>query len=193
MRSGSHNALTDRNMPRVEPHVEPTLSKVPWLALGIAAGAVAMFFFDGVSGGRRRALVRDKIVGVGHDAAYFARVKSKRAAGHLKGIFITRHLDRLTRSRPHSDQQLHDRIRARLGRVTSHPRSVHVEVHQGRVSLTGHILTKELDRLLNEVKRNVGVMAVDNQLVCHDSPKGIPELQGRTEPRGREQRREMVS
>lgn len=189
MRSKDYNVLRE---PTVFHADEPALN-LSLLAAGIVVGAVAMFFLDAVSGGRRRALLRDKIVGVSHDAAYFAQAKSKRAADHLKGLFVTRHLDRVTRSRPQSDQQLHDRIRARLGRVVSHPRSVHVEVNQGRVSLTGHILTKELDRLLNEVKHNVGVTAVDNQLICHDSAQGISELQGRTEPRGREQRREMLS
>lgn len=90
-------------------------------------------------------------------------------------LFTTRHLDRVTRSEPQSDRQLHDRIRARLGRVVSHPKSVHIVVSQGRVTLTGHILTKELDKLLDEVKHNVGVTAVDNQLVCHDSAEGISE------------------
>lgn len=189
MRSIDHDALADQSAPRVE----LTLGNLSLLAVGIAAGAAAMFFFDSVSGGRRRALVRDKIVGAGHDAAYLAQAKSKRAADHLKGLFVTRHLDRVTRSEPQSDQQLHDRIRARLGRVISHPKSVHVEVNQGRVCLTGHILTREVDKLLSEVRHNVGVKAVDSQLVCHDSPQGISELQGRTEPRGREQRREAVS
>lgn len=186
MRSGNSDALAERS----SLHVEPTLGNLALLTVGIAAGAVVMFFFDTVSGRRRRALVRDKFVGAGHDAAYLVQAKSKRAADHLKGLFVTRHLDRHTRSTPGSDQQLHDRIRARLGRVISHPKSVTVEVNQGRVCLTGHILAKELDPLLNEVKHNVGVTAVDNQLICHDSAQGVPELQGRTEPRGREQRRE---
>lgn len=98
-------------------HIEPTLSHISLLAVGIVAGAVVMYFFDVISGGRRRALVRDKIVGAGHDAAYFAQAKGKRAADHVKGLFTTRRLDRVTRSEPQSDQQLHDRIRARLGRV----------------------------------------------------------------------------
>jgi hypothetical protein len=156
---------------------------------GLAAGALVMYYLDPVGGGRRRALVRDKLVAAGHDAAYLARIKSKRAAGHLKGVVVTHHLDRVTRSEPETDQQLHDRLRARLGRVVSHPRSIHVEVDQGRVCLSGHILTKELDNLLAEIKANVGVKAVENQLTCHDSAEHIPELQGRTEPRGREQRR----
>jgi hypothetical protein len=172
---------------------EPPLVKLPLLAAGIAAGAMAMYFFDVVSGRRRRALLRDKIVGAGHDAAYFAQAKGKRAVDHMRGVFATRHLDRVTRTEPLSDQQLQYRIRARLGRVVSHPKSVHVDVNQGRVSLTGHILSKELDKLLNEVRHNVGVVAVDNQLVCHDSAAHISELQGRDDPRGREQRRELLS
>jgi hypothetical protein len=174
-------------------HFMPGLSKLSVLAAGIAAGAAAMFFFDHVSGGRRRALVRDKIVGSGHDAAYATQAKAKRAADHLKGLFVTKRLDRVTRSAPESDQQLHDRIRARLGRVVSHPKSVHVGVNDGRVTLTGHILSKEVSQVLDEVKHSTGVTAVDNQLTCHDSAEHIPELQGRTEPRGREQRREAVS
>jgi hypothetical protein len=185
MRSRASDPLPIQSVP----HVMPTAGKLSVLAAGIAAGAVAMFFFDSVSGGRRRALVRDKIVGAGHDAAYAGQAKGKRAFDHLRGLFSTRHLDRVTRSQPENDQQLHDRIRARLGRVISHPKSVHVEVNQGRVTLTGHILTKEVAELLNEVERNAGVKAVHNQLVCHETAQGIPELQGRTEPSGREQRR----
>jgi hypothetical protein len=188
-----HSRNQDAPQNRSVLHIEPTLIHISLVAVGIAAGAAVMYFFDSVSGGRRRALVRDKIVGAGHDAAYFAQAKSKRAADHVKGLFATRHLDRVTRTEPQSDQQLHDRIRARLGRVTSHPKSVHVGVTQGHVTLTGHILTKELDKLVDEVRHNVGVTTVDNQLICHDSAEGISELQGRTEPRGREQRREVVS
>lgn len=83
---------------------------------------------------------------------------------------MTRHRDRVTRSEPRSDQQLHDRIRARLGRVISHPKSVHVGVSQGHGVLTGHILTQEDDKLLDEVK-HAGVTAVDNQLVATTVPK----------------------
>lgn len=70
---------------RPQPPIGLKLSKLSWLALGVGAGAAAMFFFDAVSGGRRRALVRGKIVGAGHDAAYIAQAKSKRAADPAEG------------------------------------------------------------------------------------------------------------
>ena len=172
---------------------EPTPSNFSLLAVGFAVGALAMFFLDPVGGRRRRALVRDKAVSAGHDAGYAVQAKGKRAVDHLKGLAVTRRLDRVTRSEPESDEQLHDRIRARLGRVISNPKSVQVEVHEGRVSLSGHILAKELDALLRQVRHNVGVKSVENRLVSHDSAEGISELQGDTEPRGREQRSEAVS
>jgi len=157
-------------------------------AAGLAAGALIMYYLDTRAGGRRRALVRDKIVAASHDAADLAKKKGKRAADRLGGIVATGHLDRVTSAEPESEQQLHDRIRARLGRVVSHPKSVDVAVDGACVRLSGHILTKELDGVLDEVKGMAGVEALHNQLMCHDSAQGIPELQGRTEPAGRKQR-----
>jgi hypothetical protein len=171
-------------------HSRPVRGSMSLLALGVTAGALAMYFLDASSGRGRRAQVRDRIAATGRDAASLAQGRVRRAAGYLKGFVATGHPDRVTRSEPQSDEQLHDRIRARLGRVISHPRSVHVDVRQGRVFLSGHIFTRELDDLLHEVRHNAGVKAVGHQLVCHDSAEGIAELQGRTEPRGREQRRE---
>lgn len=78
--------------------------------------------------------------------ADLAEAKGKRAVGHLKGYAATRRADRLSAHDPESEQQLHDRIRSRLGRLVSHPRSVDVEVHGGEVCLRGHILTKEPDQ-----------------------------------------------
>lgn len=150
------------------------------LLLGFAAGALAMFYLDPRAGRRRRALVRDRFVAAGHDAAWFAEAKGRRAIDHLKGWAVTRRFDRHTRKPPESDEQLHDRIRSRLGRVVSHPRSVEVHVADGRVHLGGHIFTKELGDLLSEVKHMPGVRSVEHELACHDSAAGIPELQGHT-------------
>jgi hypothetical protein len=160
------------------------------LVVGFAAGAIAMYYLDPRGGRRRRALVRDKLVAAGHDAVCLAGAKRKRAIDHLKGWLVTRRFDRHTRKLPESDQQLHDRIRSRLGRVMSHPRSVDVHVENGRVHLGGHIFTRELDHLLSEVRHMPGVKSVEHELACHDSAAGIPELQGRTiMPPGRGQRR----
>ena len=52
--------------------------------------------------------------------------------------------------------------------------------------MRGHIFTKEQDELLRQVGNITGVTSVRSELVCHDTAEGIPELQGRTEPLGRE-------
>lgn len=142
------------------------------LVLGIAAGALAMYYLDPLAGRRRRALVRDRLWSAGHDAAYFAERKAKRAVDRMKGYVVTHRPGR--HDEPESDRQLHDRIRARLGHVMHHPRSVEVRVEQGRVCLRGHILRPELDRVLHEVGRMAGVASVESQLVTHETEAGIP-------------------
>lgn len=142
------------------------------LVVGIAAGALAMYYLDPLAGRRRRALVRDQLVSAGHETAYFTGRKAKRAADRVKGYLATHRPGR--HAVPESDQQLHDRIRARLGHVMHSPRSVEVQVEHGRVCLRGHILRPELDRVLHEVSRMAGVVALENQLVTHETAAGIP-------------------
>lgn len=142
------------------------------LVVGIAAGALAMYYLDPVAGRRRRALVLDQLVSTGHDAAYFTGRKAKRAADRVKGYLATHRPRR--HAEPESDQQLHDRIRARLGHVMHSPRSVEVQVEHGRVCLRGHILRPELDRVLHEVGRMAGVASVESHLVTHETAAGIP-------------------
>lgn len=146
---------------------------------GAAAGALAMYFLDPQLGRRRRMQVRDRSVALVHDAGDFARARTRRAGDRLRGLT---HALRPTRA-PHDDRTLHERIRSKLGRAVSHPGAVHVEVQDGRVQLSGHILADELDRLLALVSSLKGVGEVDNQLEVHDEPGNIPALQGR--PRAR--------
>lgn len=144
---------------------------------GLAAGALLTYYLDARQGARRRALLRDKLVAAGHDAGELAGAKGKRLGDRLRGLI---HIPR----GPASERQLHDRVRARLGRLVSHPKSVHVEVAGGDVCLRGHVMRHELDELLHGVRQMRGVRAVRSELVCHDRAD-LPELQGRTTPRRR--------
>jgi hypothetical protein len=166
--------------------MEDRMKDLSSFIIGAAAGALLTYYLDAQSGGRRRALVRDKLIGAGHDACSFAEAKGKRAADRIKGVLATGHLDGHSRRPPGSDAQLHDRIRARLGRVISHPRALHVEVSDGCVTLSGDLLSKELDPLLSQVQGMAGVRMVENQLIVHDRAEGIPQLQGRQQPPGSE-------
>ena len=104
----------------------------------------------------------------------------------MTGLAATHRVDGHTRRPPERDEQLHDRVRSRLGRLVSHPRSVEVRVDAGCVCLRGHVLRKEVDALVEEVQHMPGVAEVRNELQAHDSPEGVPELQGKAELRDRE-------
>lgn len=149
---------------------------------GAVVGALAMYYSDSVSGPRRRALARDQFVAAWHEVCELAEAKGKRAVDHLKGVAATGHRNRETRSPPQSDQQLHERIRARLGRLVSYPKAIEVQVEQGRVCLKGHVLTAEQAPLISEVSDMAGVTVLRSELVCHDRANNIAELEGRMGP-----------
>lgn len=158
---------------------------------GCIAGALAMYYLDQQSGAWRRRLVRDKMLSAGNDLAHRARRQGQRAIGRARGALATGHLDGRSTRAPDSDRQLHDRIRARLRRLVSHPRLVEVQVEQGRVCFTGHALRRELPPLLDEVRAMAGVHAVEDRTQAHehaDELRNIPAhaATGSAEQAGRE-------
>jgi hyperosmotically inducible periplasmic protein len=132
------------------------------LAAAFAAGAALMYWLDPRSGRRRRAMVRDKGVAAGHDLARLARGKAKRATDRLHGV-AARTRARMRRE-PVDDERLHERVRARLGRVVAHPRDIEVKVRDGRVVLSGHASRSEMDALVEAVAAIGGVGEIDNML-----------------------------
>jgi hyperosmotically inducible periplasmic protein len=138
------------------------MNSVLRLAVSFAAGAAVMYYFDPIGGRRRRKRMQDQAVSVGHDAAEYGRVKTKRAADRLRGTLAK------TRAKvapqPVGDEQLHDRIRARLGHVIDRPAAVEVQVQDGNVVLRGNVLATELDEVVETVSSMHGVESVDNRL-----------------------------
>jgi osmotically-inducible protein OsmY len=132
------------------------------LVAAFAAGAALMYYLDPRSGRRRRALVRDKGVAAGHDLARLARGKVKRASDRLHGA-AARTRARMRREQV-DDERLHERVRARLGRVVTHPRDIEVKVRDGRVVLSGHASRAEIDELVQSVAAIRGVGEIDNLL-----------------------------
>lgn len=146
------------------------------LLSGIAIGAAVALAFDPARGGRRRALIRDKVVrgtrvtgealdATVHDVANRARG----IAAATRGRVWREDID---------DRRLLERVRSRLGRVCSHPRAVDVEVQDGEVTLRGPVLANEVRRMLDTAASVRGVQAIINRLEPHDSSAGIPSLQG---------------
>jgi hypothetical protein len=143
--------------------------------LGAALGCAATLLLDPNSGGRRRALMRDKMTRAtrrsreGLDAA--ARDISNRAAGIAATV-------RQRGNGSVSDDTIIERVRARLGRVCSHPHAIDVYSSGGTVTLRGPILTSEIPKVLKAAGSARGVREVINELEPHISAEGIPSLQG---------------
>jgi BON domain len=149
--------------------------------LGAGLGAGVMFLFDPARGGRRRALVRDKLAKVTH----LTRSAYSGTGRHL--------IDRLAgkaamvRSRFRrdwaEDSVIEARVRTELGRVASHPRSICVRAENGAVTLTGEALASEVPVIDAAVRRVRGVQDVVNQLSVHTLAGRVRALQGHFSPR----------
>lgn len=145
----------------------------------VAAGAAAMYYLDPEQGKRRRAIVRDKLTSASLHTTDATRAQGRRVAHRVKGWTAGLASRLPSRAAPPSPRQLHDRVRAHLGRLVSHPKAVHVEVlGDGNVRLAGHVLESEREALLAGVESVAGVTHVDNALMVHASAGHISELQG---------------
>lgn len=146
------------------------------LLSGLAIGAALALAFDPNQGRRRRALIRDKVVRGTRRTGEALDATARDMTNRARGIAAA------TRGRVWSedvdDHRLLERVRAKLGRVCSHPHAIDVEVHDGEVTLRGPVLADEVRDLLNAAASVRGVGSVINELEPHDSPEGIPSLQG---------------
>jgi uncharacterized membrane protein len=135
-----------------------------------------MYILDPVQGRRRRALLRDKIVHALHAMGDALGATARDARNRATGVVAE------TRARLHdeqpSDDVLVDEVRSQMGRVVSHPGSIVVMANNGRIVLSGPILAREVDDLLDRVRSLRGVRDVENQLDVHETGTGVPGLQG---------------
>jgi osmotically-inducible protein OsmY len=143
---------------------------------GAAIGAGLMFLLDPDRGTRRRALARDQALSAGRRAGDQLGAKARHLGNRARGLVAS------ARSRFQADQAddelVEERVRAELGRVVSHPGPVIVEVEHGVVTLSGPILTAEREALIGAVRGVRGVRDVEDRLQSHESPVGVPGLQG---------------
>jgi hypothetical protein len=158
---------------------------VAGLLSAAAAGLGLMYFLDPDQGRRRRALVRDQMVHAAHKTGDAMDATSRDIANRAKGAVAE------LRGRFHdvevSDDILRDRVRARVGAVIGHAASIDVAVSDGRVTLSGPVLTHEVERLLRRVAAVRGVKSVEDGLEVYAEPGSVPGLQGRARaPRGGE-------
>src|SRR5205085_7259942 len=116
------------------------------LMAGIGIGAALMYVLDPDRGNRRRALMRDKLMGAINSTGDAAGKTSRDLAHRARGLVaeLTAGISDDTAT----DEVIEARVRSKLGRVVSHPKAIKVMVNQGRATLTGPILAPEVNSLL---------------------------------------------
>jgi hypothetical protein len=152
------------------------MSRLTSMLTNMGLGALAMYFLDPQGGNRRQALLRDQAIGFANrkQAALDVMVTDfrNRANGLMHEVQAMREQE------DPDDQTLSERVRAAMGRHVSHPSAIDVSSENGRVTLRGPILSDEVQGLVNAVSGVRGVQGVNNELEVHESPEGIPSLQG---------------
>ena len=150
---------------------------------GAAFGAAAMYLLDPDKGRRRRAIARDKAASLLADAGETLCEATRDVANRAQGAGA-RALRSLHREENSDDLRLIERVRARIGRVVSHPHALQVGARDGLVTLSGPILVSEAGALFAAVRRVPGVSGIDDHLVVHAHPGSVPSLQGTGRRRG---------
>ena len=149
---------------------------------GLGIGTGLMFLLDPDQGKRRRALLRDKCYWAARKTGEGVEVTARDLRNRTQGL-VSEVQSRFS-SAPVDDAVLVDRVRAKLGRIVSHPRAINVTSQNGRVVLSGPILTTELPELLACLNSVSGAKEVINQLDPHDQSENHPALQGGRERQG---------
>ena len=109
---------------------------------GVGLGAGLMYVMDPSRGTRRRALVRDKLSHVSRAAGTLFYKGSRELRDRSRGALIETKTHLQNEQVP--DALLLERVRARLGHATSHPRAIEVETQDGYVTLRGPVLAADV-------------------------------------------------
>ena len=149
---------------------------LPAVVKAAGLGVLTMYLFDPVAGRRRRAIARDKLIALRKPAKKSvlatARDLKNRTWGTVAETRAALFEDTV------DDSVLVERVRSELGFVVRHPGSIDVEANQGVVTLSGSVLTDEVQGLIAAVTAIRGVRGVENRLDVHETSDDISGLQG---------------
>ncbi len=144
-----------------------------WSALaGLATGAGAVALRDR----SRRAALEQKAQHLAHELVGAGHVLGEDLRNRTHGL-LAQVAGRLRREQV-SDDIVQARVRARLGRLCSHPGAIESLTRDGEVLLSGPVLESEARRVVAAVARVKGVRRVIDHLARHPSTEGVPALQG---------------
>jgi len=145
------------------------------LLVGAAVGAGLVYFVERPLGSRRRALMRDRVAHLVHDAGDAGRIvrsdlenRSQGTLARLRRLFTPDHAD---------DTVVRERVRSALGRHCLHPHAIETRVRGGKLELSGPILAAEHARVISALSLVRGVREIQDRLEAHETPD-LPTLQG---------------
>jgi len=144
---------------------------------GIGIGAGIMYLADPNEGRRRRARLREVTVHTTHTMKAIAGMTSRDVEHRLSGL-AARTLARLIEEGVPPDDVLAARVRARLGRLVSHPGAIDLTADKGTVTVSGPIFEAEVEQLMKGVEAIPGVTAIENRLEPHRDAGHVSALQG---------------
>jgi len=153
------------------------MNKIAIALTGAGLGAGAMYLLDPSRGRRRRARLGEAGARVSHRAQAVAGTTARDVQHRLSGL-AARALDRVIDEPAPSDEVLAERVRARLGRLVSHPGAIDISARSGRITLSGPVFEAEVDQLLKGVGDVDGVTAIENRLESHRDAVHVSALQG---------------
>lgn len=147
--------------------------------LAAGAGAGLMYLLDPQGGRRRRALLKDKTRHGANVAGDKVSATASDLGNRARGLTVET-MGRLRGEEPLPDDKLAKRVRSELGHHTDAASQIEVTAKDGRVTLSGSVLTDEADRVVKAVEKIRGVSSVENRLQSHDvltpTPKQPSEL-----------------
>lgn len=146
-----------------------------WIA-GVGLGAGCMYLLDPDRGRARRARLEDKAL----SACREVRMSFEKAQADLtnRAHGLLAQAKSALQCEEVEDDQLTARVRAKLGRLVSHPHAIDVFAHGGVVTLSGALLEVEAHPLIFGVRGIQGVASVVDHLVRHSDADYISSLQG---------------
>ncbi|MBI4524004.1 MAG: BON domain-containing protein [Deltaproteobacteria bacterium] len=144
--------------------------------VGAAMGVVAMYVLDPEAGRRRRALARDKWIRFQRQTRDALEVAARDLKNRTEGMWAERRS--LLSEGGVADDVLAERVRSQLGFLVRYPSFIEVRADAGHVTLSGSVLSDEIDQLTKGVSSVRGVRQVDNQLQVYEDPHGFPGFQG---------------
>lgn len=160
-------------------HEEEESHAGAYTAAGLTAaalGAGMIYLLDPVNGRRRRKLAVDQVNRIVNDTG-----RCMRQTGRYVNDIMNRSRgmahearSRFTAGGDVSPETLMQRVRSEMGHVVTNAGAISVMVDNNRdVTLTGRVLSNELDALLTTVNKVPGVNQIINRLDVQDSPEAV--------------------